>query len=97
MILTTSTDGCVIIVEVDADREMGKGEYQVSDSMMSKNVKSGLFKDISEETDYDVKIYAYKTDLQGASNKMSNIINIMLLCGYFVATYVFLMGGYMHF
>ena len=63
MILTTSTDGCVIIVEVDADREMGKGEYQVSDSMMSKNVKSGLFKDISEETDYDGKIYAYKTDL----------------------------------
>ena len=34
MILTTSTDGCVIIVEVDADREMGRGEYQVSDSML---------------------------------------------------------------
>lgn len=31
------------------------------------------------------------------NNKMSNIINIILLCGYFVATYVFLMGGYMHF
>ena len=25
MILTTSTDGCVIIVEVDADRKWGEG------------------------------------------------------------------------
>ena len=63
MILTTSSDGCVIIVEVDADREMGRGEYQVSDSMLKKNVASGLFKDISEDTDYDGRIYAYEADL----------------------------------
>jgi hypothetical protein len=64
MILTTSTDGCVVIAEVNADKELDKGEYQVSESMMRKNVKSGLFKDVSSSTDYAGRIYAYASDLE---------------------------------
>lgn len=63
MILTTSTDGCVIIVEVNADKELGRGEYQVSKSMLQKNVESGVFKDVTAQTDYDGKIFAYSSDL----------------------------------
>ena len=63
MILTTSTDGCVIIAEVNADKELGKGEYEVSESMMRMNVKSGTFTDVQEITGYNGRIYAYSADL----------------------------------
>ena len=63
MILTTSNDGCVIIVEVNADKEMGKGEYEVSESMMRMNVKSGAFIDVRKSTGYAGRIYAYSSDL----------------------------------
>ena len=63
MILTTSTDGCIVIAEVNADTELGKGEYEVSESMMRMNVKNGTFTDVQETTGYDGRIYAYSADL----------------------------------
>jgi len=63
MILTTSTDGCIIIAEVDADKILERGEYEVSQSTAKMNVESGLFKDVREQTGYEGKIYAYKKDL----------------------------------
>ena len=67
MILTTSTDGCVIIAEVNADKVLERGEYEVSESTMKMNVKSGLFKDVRKATGYEGRIYAYKSDLQEAN------------------------------
>jgi len=63
LILSTSTDGCIIIAEVDANKGLGKGEYEVSESMMRMNVKSGLFKDVKQATGYNGRIYAYASDL----------------------------------
>ena len=63
MILTTSTDGCIVIAEVNADKELSKGEYEVSESMMRMNVKSGTFTDVRKSTGYDGRIYAYSSDL----------------------------------
>ena len=62
MILTTSTDGCIVIAEVNADKELSKGEYEVSESMMRMNVKSGTFTDV-KESGYNGRIYAYSSDL----------------------------------
>lgn len=63
LILSTSTDGCIIIAEVGANKALGKGEYEVSEDMAKMNVASGLFKDVRSSTGYSGKIYAYTPDL----------------------------------
>ena len=63
LILSTSTDGCIIIAEVGANKGLSKGEYEVSESMMRMNVESGLFKDVRRSTGYNGRIFAYSSDL----------------------------------
>tara|TARA_Y100001949_G_C15843532_1_gene267379 strand:+ start:480 stop:695 length:216 start_codon:yes stop_codon:yes gene_type:complete len=63
LILSTSNDGCIIIAEVEANKGIGKGEYEVSESMMRMNVKSGTFTDVRKSTGYKGRIYAYTLDL----------------------------------
>ena len=62
-IISTSTDGCVIIAEVNGDRVLGKGEYEISEGCLNRNVTCGTFKDIRKQCGYDGRIYALATDL----------------------------------
>lgn len=63
LILSNSTDGCIVIAEVDADKVLTRGEYEVSESMLKKNIESGTFVDVTESTGYAGRIYAYSSDL----------------------------------
>tara|TARA_B100000745_G_scaffold213483_1_gene141599 strand:- start:363 stop:569 length:207 start_codon:yes stop_codon:yes gene_type:complete len=59
--LTTSTDGCIIIAEVDKDHAKVRGEQWVSEDFLIANKDS--FVDMTEELDYGGRIYVMKTDM----------------------------------
>ena len=61
MLLTTSVDGAIIIADVPKDHKKGKKEYFVSESFLSVN--KGSFVDISDKTDWDGRIFIFKSDL----------------------------------
>tara|TARA_Y100000310_G_scaffold303085_1_gene341080 strand:+ start:631 stop:846 length:216 start_codon:yes stop_codon:yes gene_type:complete len=63
LILSTSNDGIIVIADVDANKVLTKGEYEVSEGCMNRNVRCGTFKDIGKQCSYDGRLYALATDL----------------------------------
>ena len=61
LMLTTSTDGCIIIAEVDKDHGKVKGEQWVSEDFLTANKDS--FVDMTGKLDYGGRIYVMKTDI----------------------------------
>jgi|TARA_R110000824_G_C14888432_1_gene644167 hypothetical protein len=61
LLLTTSTEGSVIIADVPKKHNKGKKEYFVSESFLEVNQKN--FVDISDSTDWDGRIFMLKSDI----------------------------------
>ena len=57
LLLTTSTNGDVIIAEVDARHPEEKNAYFVSRDFVRINVERGHFTDMTGKLDYEGKIY----------------------------------------
>lgn len=62
-LLTTSADKHVIIAEVPHNHAHNDREYVISSAMVKVNVESGLFTDVSDELDYQGKIWMLTEDL----------------------------------
>ena len=71
LMLTTSTDGCIIIAEVGKDHTKVKGEQWVSEDFLKVN--SDKFVNMTEELDYGGRIYVMKTDMSPIFNDASGI------------------------
>ena len=69
LMLTTSTDGCIIIAEVGKDHAKVKGEQWVSEDFLKVN--SDKFVDMTEKLDYRGRIYVMKTDMSPVFNEPS--------------------------
>jgi hypothetical protein len=61
LLLTTSTEGSVIIADVPKEHKKGKKEYFVSESFLAVN--KGSFVDISDNADWDGRIFMLKSDI----------------------------------
>ena len=53
LLLTTSSDKCVIIAEVENNHSYNDREYVISRDMLDVNVKNGNFIEITEESDWN--------------------------------------------
>jgi len=53
LLLTTSSDKCVIIAEVENNHSYNDREYVISRDMLDVNIKNGNFTEITEESDWD--------------------------------------------
>lgn len=71
LMLTTSSDGCIIIAEVDKDHAKVKGEQWVSEDFLKVNREN--FVDMTKELDYTGRIYVMKSDISPVFNKPSDI------------------------
>ena len=63
LILSTSNDGVIVIADVQANKVLTKGEYEISEDCAKRNVKCGTFKDIRSQCSYDGRLYALATDM----------------------------------
>ena len=64
-VLTTIGNGIVAIVETSEEADRKRGEFTLSRSCLSANVKSGQFIDISDKVNgAEGKVYARKMDLE---------------------------------
>jgi hypothetical protein len=71
LMLTTSSDGCIIIAEVGKDHAKVKGEQWVSEDFLKVNGEN--FVDMSGKLDYEGRIYVMKTDISPIFDKASGI------------------------
>lgn len=53
LLLTTSSDKCVIIAEVDNNHVYNDREYLISSDMLKVNVDNGNFVEITEYSEWD--------------------------------------------
>jgi hypothetical protein len=53
LLLTTSSDKCVIIAEVENNHSYNDREYVISRDMLEVNVKNGNFVEITEHSEWD--------------------------------------------
>lgn len=63
LIISKSNDGVIVIADVQANKTLEKGEYEISADCAKRNVKCGTFVDISNRVDYDGRIYALAQEL----------------------------------
>jgi len=64
LLLTTSSDKCVIIAEVENNHSYGEREYVISRDMLNVNLKSGLFTEITDHADWDNgRVWVYTDDI----------------------------------
>ena len=73
LMLTTSTDGCIIIAEVGKDHTKVKGEQWVSEDFLRVNKEN--FVDMTEKIPYEGRIYVMKTDISPTFNKPDDILS----------------------
>lgn len=73
LMLTTSTDGCIIIAEVGKDHVKVKGEQWVSEDFLKVNKAN--FVDMTGTLDYGGRIYVMKTDIAPIFNKPDDILS----------------------
>ena len=63
-ILTTSDDNHVIIAEVDDKyRKQKPNEFFLSSGCLKANLQSGKFKNISDQVDYDNRVWMLTEDM----------------------------------
>lgn len=53
LLLTTSSDKCVIIAEVENNHSYGEREYIISRDMLNANVENGNFVEITEHSEWE--------------------------------------------
>ena len=53
LLLTTSSDKCVIIAEVENNHAYNEREYVISRDMLNANVSNGNFIEITEESEWE--------------------------------------------
>ena len=53
LLLTTSSDKCVIIAEVENNHSYNEREYVISRDMLNANVENGNFVEITEHSDWE--------------------------------------------
>lgn len=53
LLLTTSSDKCVIIAEVENNHTYNEREYVISRDMLDANVSNGNFIEITEESEWE--------------------------------------------
>jgi len=53
LLLTTSSDKCVIIAEVENNHTYNEREYVISRDMLNANVSNGNFIEITEESEWE--------------------------------------------
>ena len=64
-LLTTSEDKDVIVAEVPHNYKFDeRGEYIVSKGFVDANLKAGLFTDMTNEIDWDGKVWVLTSDIQ---------------------------------
>jgi|TARA_R110000824_G_scaffold401679_1_gene613559 hypothetical protein len=63
LMLTTSTDGDVIVAEVKPSQARNRGEYFVSDDFVRINVENGTLTDITQKVDNGDKVFILTEDL----------------------------------
>ena len=64
LLLTTSSDKCVIIAEVENNHSYGEREYVISRDMLNVNLKSGLFTEITEHSSWEGgRVWVYTEDI----------------------------------
>ena len=64
LLLTTSSDKCVIIAEVENNHTYNEREYVISRDMLNANLKSGLFTEITDHSDWESgRIWVYSEDI----------------------------------
>jgi len=64
LLLTTSSDKCVIIAEVDNNHSYNDKEYIISRSMLDVNLKNGNFIEITEHSEWESgRVWVLTSDL----------------------------------
>jgi hypothetical protein len=53
LLLTTSSDKCVIIAEVENNHSYGEREYIISRDMLNANLENGNFVEITEHSEWE--------------------------------------------
>lgn len=65
LLLTTSSDKCVIIAEVENNHPYNEREYVISRDMLNANVNNGNFVEITEHSDWNEgRIWVFADDIR---------------------------------
>lgn len=65
LLLTTSSDKCVIIAEVENNHTYNEREYVISRDMLNANVSNGNFIEITEESEWeDGRVWVLADDVR---------------------------------
>ena len=64
LMLSTSTDGDVIVAEVKPTQARNRGEFFVSEDLVRLNVASGIFTDMTHKIDWGGRIFILTADLE---------------------------------
>ena len=65
LLLTTSSDKCVIIAEVENNHPYNEREYVISRDMLNANVKNGNFVEITEHSEWESgRVWVLADDLR---------------------------------
>lgn len=65
LLLTTSSDKCVIIAEVENNHPYNEREYVISRDMLNANVNNGNFVEITEHSDWNEgRIWVFADDVR---------------------------------
>ena len=64
LMLSTSTDGDVIVADVKPTQARNRGEYFVSEDFVRLNVASGILTDMTDRVDWIGRIFILTADLE---------------------------------
>ena len=65
LLLTTSSDKCVIIAEVENNHPYKEKEYVISRDMLNANVDNGNFVEITEHSDWEQgRVWVFADDIR---------------------------------
>tara|TARA_A200000159_G_C7218235_1_gene294977 strand:- start:287 stop:502 length:216 start_codon:yes stop_codon:yes gene_type:complete len=65
LLLTTSSDKCVIIAEVENNHTYNEREYVISRDMLNANVNNGNFIEITDESEWENgRIWVFADDVR---------------------------------